>query len=76
MISIHSTIRISELTKLLENKIDEVCTLEPKEVNKMKIKLCRCGNSRLSIAKEKILIDLPLQLALRKGEGIFSVEVS
>jgi hypothetical protein len=42
----------------------------------MNVKFCRIGNIDFRIAKEKIFLTLPLDLSLRKGEGIFSVEVS
>ena len=76
MIKVAGRFNKSDILSLLEGKVDEICSGEAHEVNKMKVRLKRFGSSDIQIQNTNIMVNLPLEFNLLKGEGIFAVEVS
>ena len=76
MIKVSGKFSKSGILSLLEAKVDEICSGEIHEVNKMKVNLRRFNPLDLDIVDNNIHLHLPLQFKLLKGEGIFAVEVT
>jgi hypothetical protein len=76
MIVIITHTPVAFVTTKLESELDKYFGQDYKEINKMKVKVVR--NGRLSIDQQQgqIRLSLPLAFEIKKGEGIFTTEVS
>ena len=75
MIKVTGRFARKDIINLLESKIDEICSGEVHEVNKMRVQIRRTANIHLSMKHKDIYVVLPLEFKLLKGEGIFVTEI-
>ncbi len=76
MISIKAELQKATILNLIEAKIDQVCTGEMQEINKMHLQVRRFNPMKMDFLKDNFSFNLPLEVKLIKGEGIFTVTVT